>query len=173
MHKRRNKISTTKATGVSTVAALSFFAMNTTCEPHIIIRNQERESISLNFQSTPTSTRFNNANRYSLEKLRSNKKILKNLRNLKSNWNGYGGEPIDQAVIIKTEELISNLDFQPQIFPTGRGSIQIEYFKNDDNLIEIEISKDELFVYKVEEGEDFEGNMNFDDISGMITSFYA
>lgn len=46
--------------------------------------------------------------------------------------------------------MINNLDIQPEIFPTTYGSIQIEYHKNDDTFLEIEIGVGTLFqVYKV------------------------
>lgn len=46
--------------------------------------------------------------------------------------------------------MINNLDVQPEIFPTTYGSIQIEYHKNDNTFLEIEIGVGSLFqVYKV------------------------
>lgn len=173
MHKIINKKSTTRTVDFFKIAAMSIITANTTGDPQIIINNSVEPRIGLVFQSTPTSTRFNNANRYSLDKLKHNKRVLRNLANLKSNWNRYGGEPIDQEVIDKTEKMLSDLDYQPQIFPTGRGTLQIEYFKNEDNLIEIEISNNEVFVYRIHNGEDFEGSVEFDNLSEMITSFYA
>ncbi|TRX45785.1 hypothetical protein FNH22_31415 [Fulvivirga sp. M361] len=173
MRKTKNKISTTRTADFFAIAAVSMIAANTTCDPQIIVDNSAEPRVNLVFQSTPTSTRFNDANRYSLDKLKHNKRVLRNLANLKSNWNGYGGESIDQDVIEKTEKMLSDLDYQPQIFPTGRGTIQIEYFKNDDNLIEIEISNEEIFVYKAQNGEEFEGSVEFDKLSEIITSFYA
>jgi len=173
MRKTKNKVSTTRTADFFAIAAVSMIAANTTCDPQIIVDNSAEPRIGLVFQSTPTSTRFNDANRYSLDRLKQNKRILRNLANLKSNWNGYGGKSIPQGVIDQKEKIISDLDYQPQIFPTGRGTIQIEYFKNDDNLLEIEISDEEVFVYKVENGEDFEGSVEFDNLSEMVTSFYA
>jgi len=173
MRKTKNKISTTSTADFFAIAAVSMIATNTTCDPQIIVDNSAEPRIGLVFQSTPTSTRFNDVNRYSLDKLKHNKRVLRNLANLKSNWNGYGGETISQDVIDKTEKMPSDLDYQPQVFPTGRETIQIEYFKNDDNLIEIEISSEEIFVYKAQNGEEFEGSVEFDSLSEIITSFYA
>lgn len=173
MRKPKNKISTTRTADFFAIAAMSMIAANSTCDPQIIIDNSVEPRIGLVFQSTPTSTRFNDANRYSLDKLKHNKRVLRSLANLKSNWNKYGADPIDPAVIDKTETMLSELDYQPQIFPTGRGTLQIEYFKDDNNLIEIEISNEEIFVYKVQNGEDFEDSIEFDELSEMITSFHA
>ncbi|MDN5202855.1 hypothetical protein QQ008_15805 [Fulvivirgaceae bacterium BMA10] len=172
--KTRNKISTTRSNygDVFVLAALSFIAADSTSNSPKILNTSVEQSVNLPL-ATPTSTRFNNANRYSLDKLRSNKKILKNLANLKSNWNGYNGEPIDKSIIEKTEHLISELDFQPQVFPTGRGTIQIEYFKDDNNLIEVEISEGEQFMYKIEDGSEFEGDVSVEELSEIISNFYA
>lgn len=173
MRKIKNRISTTQTADFVAIAAMGMIAANTTCNPQIIIDDSVDPGVNLIFQSTPTSTRFNDANRYSLEKLKHNKRVLRSLANLKSNWNGYGGQPIGEDVINKTEKILSALDYQPQVFPTGRGSIQIEYYKDDDNLLEIEISCAGIFVYKVCNGEDFEGSVKFDSLSEMITSFNA
>lgn len=180
MQEIKNKISTTSTTSLFAYAAMSMMFVNTVhnvnnaCAPHVLLGEQSREkAIGLDYQSMPSSTRFNNASRYSLEKLRENKKRLRNFKDLQVNWNGYGAEPIPQAVIDKTEEIIVDLDYQPQIFPTGRGTIQIEYFKDDDNLIEAEVSAEEIYVYKEENGDDFEGVVELNTLSEIITAFYA
>jgi hypothetical protein len=123
------------------MAGLSLFATNSTSAlPRYIVQNKAIQHISVPVQE-PSSTRFNNSERYSLEKLKLNKQKLYSFNSLKFNWNGYEGEVINDEVIKIVEKLITKLEIQPQIFPTGRGSIQIEYYKNEENLIEIEISE--------------------------------
>jgi len=155
------------------IASLSLFMTDSTCRlPRYIEQNQAVQSISIPIH-TPTSTRFNNSDRYSLEKLKLNKRKLSSFMDLQSNWNGYNGKPIDKNVIETVEGIILNLDFQPQIFPTGRGTIQIESYKDDNNLIEIEISKDSNFLYQVDNGEEIEKDVNIKEIKNIITLFYA
>ena len=120
-----------------------------------------------------SSTRPNDKRRYSLDKLLRNKGILSNLSRLEANWNSYGAEPINPSIIDKIEDLLPELDFQPKIFPTGRGTIQIEYFKDDENQIEIEISENENFMYKVENDIEMERVMNLDEIRLIVSNFYA
>jgi len=120
-----------------------------------------------------SSTRINNKFRYSLDKLLMNKKLLNNFSELEANWNGYDGLPIGENIINKTEAIISTLNFQPLIFPTGRGTIQLDYFKDNDNLIEIEIFTDSQFMYKIVDGDDEEGDVDSEDIKEIIEEFYA
>lgn len=46
---------------------------------------------------------------------------------LEENWNGYGAKPISQIILDRAEIIIRNVSVQPEIFPTGRGSIQMQY----------------------------------------------
>lgn len=116
----------------------------------------------------PTSTRVNVTDRYSLDKLKLNKRTLFNLRNLQHNWNGYNAEPINNDIIDKTERLISMIHFQPQIFPTGRGTIQIEYYNNDDDFMEIEIFDDGQFMYRIKDGLEEEREVSIEEIIELI-----
>lgn len=119
-----------------------------------------------------TSTRVNRPERYSLEKLKNNKQKLNYFKNLNENWNSYNGAKIDESIISKIEGILPNLDYQPQIFPTGRGTIQFEKYIDDDNFIEIEISKNSIFVYQVKNGIETERVINEDEINTLISDLY-
>lgn len=120
-----------------------------------------------------TSTRFNNPERFSLEQLKINKRKLESIKKLRPNWNNYDGEAFDESLIGSIERIISDLDYQPQIFPTGRGTIQIEKYIDDKNLIEIEISNNEIFVYKVKNGQETEKEITVDEINSLMSDLYA
>lgn len=122
---------------------------------------------------TISSTRFNNSERFSLEKLKNNKRKLESIKNLGSNWNGYESPEIEEKLISKVLQIISNLEYQPQIFPTGRGSIQIEKHINDENFVEIEISTDEIFAYQMKNGVETEKEISTDEINNLISDLYA
>lgn len=126
-----------------------------------------------NLFDSPSSTRLNNANRFSLEQLKHNKRKLQAFKTLEPNWNGYDGLPFSEPVLSKVEKIISDLDYQPEIFPTGRGTIQIEKFIDDNNQIEIEISQDEIFVYQVKDGKEIEKEISLDEINELISELYA
>ena len=80
---------------------------------------------------------------------------------LKKGWNGYEGEEIPMKVIYKVTKLLLDLNFQPKIFPTGRGSIQIEHYRVDDVFAEVEVSEDTISVYS----EGIKGTIEEDNIS--------
>lgn len=119
------------------------------------------------------STRFNNADRFSLEKLKENRRKLSHFGNLGSNWNGYNSVPIETTIIDQVLTLISDLDFQPSIFPTGRGTLQLEYFKNEENFLELEIFSNEGFLYKIENGNETETSVSLEDLPKLISEFHA
>lgn len=123
---------------------------------------------------TTSSTRSNISDKkFSLEKLKMNKRRLLSFLQLSSNWNGYEGEALSKPVIDKTISIITKLDFQPEIFPTGRNSIQIENEINENNFYEIEISTDNIFIYLVKNGDEVEKEMEADEVIALVNSMYV
>lgn len=156
------------------IASLSFITPNTATASHRYFILPEKECHSpLTNIVPPTSTRFSNSQRYSLEQLRFNKMKLQSFKNLESNWNGYNGQSFDESLIGKIETILSSLEYQPQIFPTGRGSIQIEKYINDENLVEIEISNNEIFAFMVKNGFEQERIVSIEEIKDIISELYA
>lgn len=82
--------------------------------------------------------------------LKENTKILSEIGRYEENWNGYGAERIDQRIIFKALDVITSLElkYQPDIFPTARGSIQLEYELSETHYFEIEISLDKYIIYQ-------------------------
>jgi hypothetical protein len=64
--------------------------------------------------------------------------VLHKISLLEANWNTYGAKPFSTDIIAKTTGLIFQLSKPPMIFPTGRNSIQLEFY-NNDKYLEIEI----------------------------------
>lgn len=82
----------------------------------------------------------------------------KNLRKLEQislladNWDGNGSKAFDKQLIAKAKDLIGVLDVQPEIFPLSYGSIQMEYEKEDDSYLEIEINLNDTWdVFELNE----------------------
>ena len=69
---------------------------------------------------------------------------LKDVSELEENWNGYGGHPISSSIIKFALHMLLILDVQPNIFPTGRRSLQFEYRKTDNSYLEFEIFEDKV-----------------------------
>ena len=67
-----------------------------------------------------------------------NLKRLEAFSAFKENWNGYGANSFPKTLIDRIRRLLVVLTIQPEIFPTARDSIQLEYDVGD-NHIEIEV----------------------------------
>ncbi len=59
--------------------------------------------------------------------LEENLMKLDSFKELENDWNGYGAEPFNEEHIEKVKFLVSLLKIQPEIYPTARNSIQLEY----------------------------------------------
>lgn len=65
--------------------------------------------------------------------------ILQSFEDLKFNWNDNNAKAFDRKLIKKVSEILYQLKYQPEIFPTASDSIQLE-FDNNGNYLEFEIS---------------------------------
>ena len=82
--------------------------------------------------------------------LENNLNRLKDIAELREDWNGYGAAPIPHFVISEAICLIFNLNEQPDaIFPTGRKSIQLEYHSSNKNYLEFEIFDERVVAMQV------------------------
>lgn len=77
-------------------------------------------------------------------KQKENLDKLNQIKELKDDWNGYGAQSIDNIVIKSVENIIENVHVQPEIYPTGRNSIQLEYELEDRSYLEFEVFKDKI-----------------------------
>lgn len=78
--------------------------------------------------------------------------ILNSFRNLAHNWDGYNAPPIEDEVINTSLAVLDKLTLEPEIFPTGRNSVQFEYDSNNGNYIEIEIFSDYIHLVYEQNG---------------------
>ncbi len=76
-----------------------------------------------------------------------NKKIVESFNKLNPNWNGCGGLKIDQQSINLVSNLLSYLNKQPDIFPTGRGTIHLEYDFAEKRYLEFEVYSDRIHIF--------------------------
>ena len=102
---------------------------------------------------------------------------LNSFLQLKDNWNDYGAKSFERDLINKCATLVNSLalHYQPDIFPTGRNSIQFEYEKADGSYLEIEIYTDrnELLLVDSVGYEHEDENVAWEDILKQIDEFYA
>lgn len=71
--------------------------------------------------------------------LEENLKRLNDILSLEADWNGYGGSPISSTIVDAATEIVKQLQVQPEIFPTGRATVQIEYNSDDRSYFEAEL----------------------------------
>ncbi len=108
-----------------------------------------------------------------LEKQDSREK-LEALAELPRGWNGYDADPIPDLVIRRAIKILGQLEIQPEIYPTGRGSVQFEYDDGDRSL-EIEIFFDTIEYLEVKsdgEMEEWE-DKDINSVFRNVTRFYA
>jgi len=75
--------------------------------------------------------------------------LLDAFHKLKDDWDGNDAPGFcDKAALIKfCKEVIINLGYQqPNIYPTSRGSIQLEYEKDNGEYLEFEIFEEERII---------------------------
>ena len=81
-----------------------------------------------------------------------NLRKLEQISLLADNWDGNWSKAFDKQLIAKVKDLIGVLDVQPEIFPLSYGSIQMEYEKEDDSYMEIEINLNDTWdVFELNE----------------------
>ena len=89
-----------------------------------------------NFQSNEKQIGFFNTPIFEPDAKKSASKsisldTLNNIAKLENGWNGYSAKSIPHEVIFLCRKIIMILDYQPEIYPTARRTIQMEYEKFD------------------------------------------
>lgn len=103
-------------------------------------------------------------NFFKISKIEDNKKKIKSFLNLKPNWNGYGGLPIEKNVVERVLGIFEESPSEVEFYPTGRNSIQLELHKNNGDYIEIEITENSCELYSIIDNKDIEENISIQDI---------
>lgn len=112
---------------------------------------------------------------YQLKKKLNNINTILSFKKFESNWNGNGAEPLSETIIQKVFDFInsSELKFQPNVFPTARHSIQLEYEKSNGNYLEIEIFENKYSAYsEIDNKESEYESISFKEIIKLIDEFY-
>ena len=83
------------------------------------------------------------------ETIISNMKRLQEIRSLRPDWNGYGADCFSGELIDICENIVESLKYQPQIYPTGRNSIQLQFELDDRSYLEFEVFADRVMCIQV------------------------
>jgi hypothetical protein len=77
-------------------------------------------------------------------------KTLNRFEKLESNWDGYGGRPINPAVIREARDLVAriagHISDAPVIVPTSRGGVQLEWH-HGSRCLELELESQAMVHY--------------------------
>ncbi|MHB8853152.1 MAG: hypothetical protein ACYC6P_07350 [Ignavibacteriaceae bacterium] len=118
----------------------------------------------------------NYSENYQLKRNIKNINSIISFKKLDSNWNGNNAEPFSDTIIERALDIINSpsLKFQPDVFPTGRQSIQFEYEKSNGNYLEIEVFEDNYSAYSEINNEETEfESISLDDIFRLVNEFYS
>lgn len=103
-----------------------------------------------------------------------NLNILESFKHLQDNWNGNGATRFNAGFIDRVQDIVLSLDKSPDIFPTGRNSIQLEYEKQNGDYLEFEIYEDErINCFQIINDIETATVVNSNQLNGLIQDFYA
>ena len=106
--------------------------------------------------------------------LQYNLGILDSFLNLKPNWNCYSAVGFTEAHIDIVKSLIKTLPYQPEVFPTARESVLLEYEKGNGEFLSFEIRKNGgIDMFSIHnDGETIEVKTNKEDMIEKIDQFF-
>lgn len=106
--------------------------------------------------------------------LEENLNTLHQISELEDNWDNEGAQSFEKDLIKKVVHLVETIRFQPQIFPTARDSIQLEYDKKNGDYLEFEIFKNSAKMFFCSHGgEHYEKDIDITLIGKMVADFYG
>lgn len=82
-----------------------------------------------------------------------NLKKLECMSAFREDWNGVGGQAFSAASIRIFKDIIEHVCKQPNIAPTGRGSLLLQYESEDHSVLAFEVRQDRIEMVNVPKGE--------------------
>lgn len=113
---------------------------------------------------------------YQLKKKINNINTVLDFKKLPSNWNGNGAEQFSDKVVDSALKVLNSplLKYQPDVFPTGRKSIQLEYEKSNGHYLEIEIFDGFFSAFRDLNGTEKEfPKIELEELLGLVNDFYS
>jgi hypothetical protein len=105
--------------------------------------------------------------------LQKNVDLIKDFSKLEDNWDDNGAIKIQNNIINSALSALYLLKIQPDVFPTGRNSIQFEYEKANGDYLEFEFFEDHITMYSIISDNEFEKNVASTELDKMVVDFYA
>lgn len=107
--------------------------------------------------------------------LRSVYNRLRDFSELEANWDGNGAFKFSAELIENVEKILNQIKYIPEIFPTGRQSIQLEFEKSNGDYLEFEVFENKVLVLKDIADDMEEQVIDYGDIlkiNELLESFY-
>lgn len=102
------------------------------------------------------------------------RKTIHKIAHLKDCWDGYNAKAISSVIIERALKLVDFISYEPQIYPTPRGTIQFEFYNKNDNYLEIEIFENNYIVTQITKTEESEyAETDIINFLRTIKAFYA
>lgn len=94
---------------------------------------------------------------------------------LPDNWNDRGSNKVSTELLDYVKNILAVLDVEPDIFPTARDSIQLEYNNNSGDYLEFEIFADGKIkkFYCNRNGETSTDFVSASQLNGILNQFYG
>lgn len=106
--------------------------------PNILKTHGEHLPPGINASEISQNSIFTSANS-DLQEINFDK--IAKMSNFESGWNGNHGLPFTATAINSFKQVIQKLTVQPQIAPTGRNSLLLQYEKKDGTLLTFELKE--------------------------------
>lgn len=92
---------------------------------------------------------------------------------LSDNWDGEGASSFSSTIIEAAKEFIRSVSVQPDIFPTLRNSIQLEYENDKNEYLEFEVFEDHIksFFYDHKD-RSIVKEVRTEDVNAIVNDFY-
>lgn len=93
-------------------------------------------------------------NEFTIDLLRlDNLNKIEKIAAFENDWNGNGGEAFTSQAISVFKEIINTLDKQPQIAPTGRNTLLMQFELEDKSLLAFEVGEKKVEKVYVPQGD--------------------
>lgn len=168
--------STAKKISSSAIAVITGLGMMPSASTQSICFSAHRPLLEYNkpFMASQTATSVIKLNIYEMHRMgEGNYLRMQEISDLKGGWDGNKARPIPFSVIRRAKELLMTLPKGSQVFPTGRRTIQIEYYKGDDDYLEIEVSARSYEIYSLKGEDEFEDRVYKKNIKNRVEAFLA
>ncbi len=141
----------------------------------------DKTNYQLNFDTRSTyyfSVNVNDAsslpNESNFFSLNENIRRLNSFSNLKQNWNNNNANPFNDKLIYKAFNILTSLNYSPEVFPTGRDSIQFEFEKDNGDYLEFEIFATKILSFSMINDITSEKKLSrINQINRILNQFYA